>query len=144
MQPNAVASANGKPPRWAVNEGPVSGVWRAYRWLLAFVVLICLIGALMGRLADLLALLVVGNGLIALHGWIDGIAFVSRWLWRILCWIDAGMLLWYALLLAQAEGGPPVWSLILVEALLFAPMLHAMHRYSWHSAAIWPDDVGRS
>ncbi|MEZ5440627.1 MAG: hypothetical protein R3F15_03985 [Lysobacterales bacterium] len=127
-----------------MNEGPVSGVWRAYRWLLAFVVLICLIGALMGRLADLLALLVVGNGLIALHGWIDGIAFVSRWLWRTLCWIDAGMLLWYALLLAQAEGGPPVWSLILVEALLFAPMLHAMHRYSWHSAAIWPDDVGRS
>ena len=83
-----------------------------------------------------------GNGLIALHGWIDGIAFVSRWLWRILCWIDAGMLLWYALLLAQAEGGPPVWSLILVEALLFAPMLFAMHRYGWRSPAIWPDDFG--
>ncbi|MCB1626860.1 MAG: hypothetical protein KDI48_03960 [Xanthomonadales bacterium] len=121
-----------------------SGVWQAYRWLLSFVVLICLIGALLGRMADLLALLVVGNGLIALQGWIHGVAIGSRRLWRILCWIDAGMLLLYALLLAQAEGGPPVWSLVLVEALLFAPMLHAMHRYSWHSAAIWPDDVGRS
>ena len=127
-----------------MNEGPVSGVWRAYRWLLAFVVLICLIGALMGRLADLLALLVVGNGLIALHGWIDGIAIGSPLWWRALYWIDTGMLLLYALLLARAEGGPPVWSLVVVEALLFAPMLHAMHRYGWHSAAIWPDDVGRS
>ena len=32
-----------------------SGVWQAYRWLLSFVVLICLIGALLGRMADLLA-----------------------------------------------------------------------------------------
>lgn len=119
---------------------PTSLAWRLYRWLLAFICLICLIGAIGGNVADLIALAVVGNGLIGLHGWIDGIGYGWRGLWRLLFALDAVLLGYYGSILSGAEGGPPAWSLLLMLLLIFAPMLYALRDYAWRSDVLWPQD----
>jgi hypothetical protein len=116
---------------------PGSLAWRLYRWLLAFICLVCLIGALGGNRADLIALVVVGNGLIAVHGWIHALGYGWRPLWRLLSVCDAALLGWYGWILSGAEGGPPGWSLLLMLLLIFGPMLYALYAYAWGSDEFW-------
>lgn len=111
--------------------------WGAYRLLLAFICLVSLIGALRGQPADLVALLVAGSGLVAVHGAIHGIAYGQAWLWRLLWCFDAAALALYGALLSTAEGGPPAWSLVLMLLLIGLPMLQAMWHYAWRSPALW-------
>jgi hypothetical protein len=108
-----------------------------YRLLLAFLCLVCLIGAIGGNPADMIALAVVGNGLVGVHGWIHGQGYGGVGLWRALFGLDALVLGYYGTILVGAEGGPPGWSLLLMLALIFGPMLYALLHYGWRSAQIW-------
>ena len=119
---------------------PGSLVWRLYRLLLAFICLVCLIGAIGGNFADLIALTVVGNGLIGVHGWIHAEGYAWRLLWRLLFVLDTTLLGYYGWILSGAEGGPPGWSLLMVMSLIFTPMLYALADYAWRCDELWPGD----
>jgi hypothetical protein len=116
--------------------------WRMYRWLLAFICLVCLIGAIGGNPADVIALAVVGNGLVGVHGWINDHAYGWPGLWRALVGLDALLLGYYGVILGGAEGGPPGWSLLLMLALIFGPMLYALQHYGWRSPQLWDSRSG--
>ena len=118
--------------------------WRMYRLLLAFLCLVCLIGAIGVNPADMIALAVVGNGLIGVHGWIHGQGYGRAGLWRALFGVDAILLGYYGLILSGAEGGPPGWSLLLMLAVIFAPMLYALQQDGWRCARIWDAAQGEN
>ncbi len=115
-------------------ENAAAGVaWRAYRLLLIILLLISLIGAFTGRAGDLVLLAVIGNGLLALHGWMTDQGYSLRPVWQCLFVIDSVAVFAYAVILLIDGAGPERWVMPIFVAVIFLPMLYALHAYAWKS-----------
>lgn len=107
--------------------------WSAYRLLLILMLLLSLFGAVSGRIGDLIMLLVIGSGLLALHGWISDEGYSLRPVWQGLFVLDTIAVVGYALLLLIDGSGPERWAMPIVVTAIFLPMLYALHAYAWKS-----------
>lgn len=111
--------------------------WLAYRGLLVVLALISVAGALSGRSGDWLMLAVVANGALALHGCIAEQGFFRPAFWRLAFWIDCLGVLSYAIILVSDNSAGGSWAMLLIVAVLFYPMLHAVRAYAWHLPQYW-------
>ncbi len=113
--------------------------WMAYRGLLAFLMLLSLLGGLTGRSGDWLMLAVIANGTLAGHGCIAERGYLTPLFWRFAFWVDLTSVLAYAAVLVTDNNEGGSWAMLLIVAVVYYPMLHAVRAYAWHLPKYWDE-----